>query len=333
MDTEEGPNLMSWLIDLAKGNDRKPDKIAHLQLLLSFASVHTALVRILNVLYDIMANPELVQVLEDEIHAVANSDTGWADVPYERLYKLDSVIRGSQRMSPPGAIGVKRLFQTQYTFQGGLNISKGTYVCLPALAIEHDPYFYPNPHAFNRLRSYRSYMQANEGGRETKCQPVSICHDRSDEYELRTRQEHLSWAVLCASLAVKMVMVKLLTEYDFKSLPGATRPSNLMFHESYLSRHCKRYWSGAKEKECARFSPRYCYNSNFLSHSLLRKPSRVIYDMLGQRTRRERQHQMKMVSRAGQYERTWFYNFLGTDGPSSLTASSCAGNRPVGTTR
>ena len=136
-----------------------------------------------------------------------------------------------------------------------------------------------------------------------------------------------------ASLAVKMVMVKLLTEYDFKSLPGATRPSNLMFHESYLSRHCKRYWSGAKEKECARFSPRYCYNSNFLSHSLLRKPSRVIYDMLGQRTRRERQHQMKMVSRAGQYERTWFYNFLGTDGPSSLTASSCASNRPVGTTR
>lgn len=34
-----------------------------------------------------------------------------------------------------------------------------------------------------------------------------------------------------ASLAVKMVMVKLLTEYDFKSLPGATRPSNLVFHE------------------------------------------------------------------------------------------------------
>lgn len=230
MDTEEGPNLMSWLIDLAKGNDREPAKIAHLQLLISFASVHTVLVRILNVLYDIVANPELVQDLEDEIHAIANSDTGWADAPYERLYKLDSVIRESQRMSPPGGIGVKRVFQTQYTFQDGLNIPKGTYVCLPALAIEHDPYFYPNPHVFDGLRSYRSYMEANKGGGKQNANQFRYTTTG------RTNMSFGHGKNACpgrffASLAVKMVMVKLLTEYDFKFLPGTIRPSNLMLHE------------------------------------------------------------------------------------------------------
>lgn len=54
---EEDFNVISWLVDAAKGGDRDSDTLAHVEVILALESVHTTLFRMVNVLYDIADNP------------------------------------------------------------------------------------------------------------------------------------------------------------------------------------------------------------------------------------------------------------------------------------
>ncbi|XDG06998.1 hypothetical protein ABKA04_006613 [Annulohypoxylon sp. FPYF3050] len=222
-------NVLTWLSVLAKGRDRNPESIAHVQVLIALAAVHTTVLRMVNVLYDITAaGPTLLEELREEINTAVN-EYGWEDIPYDQLYKLDSVLRESQRMSPPTVLGMKRLFKQSYTFQSGLHVSQGTYVCMPTYAIENDPEYTPNPELFDGLRSYRQIVafdkqdgKAAKGFRFTDPAPTVLnfgygktaCPGR-----------------FFAGLMLKMLFARFLTRYDCKFLPGTKRPANMMVHE------------------------------------------------------------------------------------------------------
>lgn len=227
---KEDMNVLTWLCSLAKGRDRTPDAIAHVQVLLALAAVHTTLLRMVNVLYDLtVAEAGLLEELQAEISDVAKDPNGWKHTSYDRLHKLDSVLRESQRMSPPTILGMKRLFKQNHTFQNGLHVPKGTYVCMPIYAIENDREHTPNPEAFDGLRSYRQFMEQAATGKK---------HVTGYKFSDPTPTV-LSFGygrTACpgrffASLFIKMLFVKLLTEYDFQLLPGTERPPNMMVHE------------------------------------------------------------------------------------------------------
>ncbi|KAF2187594.1 putative cytochrome P450 [Zopfia rhizophila CBS 207.26] len=229
---EDDSNVLRWLAETAKGRDRDADTLAHVEVLLALASVHTTLLRMANVLYDLTANPELFGELQAEIQAVSSNQDGWDQTSYSKLDKLDSVLRESQRMSPPTILGMKRMFQQPHTFSNGIHIPKGTYVCLSTFAIENDPAHTTNPEVFDGLRSYRLRQQ-----KESK----AVQENKNNDDRLFSSMEPtvLNFGygkTACpgryfASLVIKILFVKLLTEYDFKFLPGTGRPKNLMAHE------------------------------------------------------------------------------------------------------
>lgn len=231
-DNEDESNILCWLAATAKGKDRDPDTLAHVEVLLALASVHTTLLRMVNTLYDLAANPDYFKELQVEIDKELKSEQGWNQTSYSQLRKLDSVLRESQRMSPPTTIGMKRLFIKPYTFANGLHIPKGTYACLPTFAIENDPAHTPNPEVFDGLRSYKRRRQIWKKGNKL---------ERNDEEHQFSSAEHniLNFGYgksACpgryfASLVIKILFVKLLTEYDFKFLTGTARPNNIMAHE------------------------------------------------------------------------------------------------------
>ncbi|KAI0469890.1 putative cytochrome P450 [Xylariaceae sp. FL0804] len=193
---EEDMNINSWLVDLVKGKDRNPDTLAHVMVILALWSVHTVLLRVVNVLYDITVSLGLLDELRAEIGSVA-AGTRWG-------------------YSPPTTTGLKRLFQQPYTFRNGLQVARGTYVCLPIYYIENDPAKTPSPETFDGLR------YANRNIRFISLTPTSLnfgygkaaCPGR-----------------FFASLKPKMLLVKRLTEYNFRFLPGTGRPGNIMVHE------------------------------------------------------------------------------------------------------
>jgi ent-kaurene oxidase len=231
-DSREHTNVLSWLIDSVKGKDRNPNTLAHVMVILALASVHTVLLRIVNVLYDLTAHPEVLEELRDEIFTVAADSQGWGKSPYDRLHKLDSVLVESQRTSPPTTTGIKRLFMEEYTFTNGLRIPKGAYVCMPIYAIENDPENTANPEIFDGLRQYRA------SGRMQQEQGKAIDGNKSPQFTSPT-PTILNFGygkAACpgrffAGLEIKMVLVKLLTEYEFQFIPGTGRPSNMMLHE------------------------------------------------------------------------------------------------------
>ncbi|KAJ5921346.1 cytochrome P450 [Penicillium verhagenii] len=229
--TEEGFNVLSWMVEAAKGGDRNPDSLAHAEVLLALASVHTILVRVVNVIYDLMSHPEYIDELREEIQFV-EKDFGWADgspvQAYAQLNKLDSVIRESQRLSPPTILGMKRLFKQDYTLSTGLMIAKGTYAALPVMAIENDPEHTLSSDEYDGLRSYRKMQAAKES------------QEKWSEHEFtsidKTTLNFGYGKAACpgryfAGLVIKMIMVKLLTEYDFRFKEGSDRPRNHLVHE------------------------------------------------------------------------------------------------------
>ncbi|KAK2604178.1 hypothetical protein N8I77_007129 [Diaporthe amygdali] len=228
--SDENPddlNVLSWLTSCAKGRDRRADMIGHVMVMVALAAVHTTLLRMVNVLYDVAAAPsDLKEQLLQEIASVARG--GWHDNgnPYDALAKLDSVLRESQRISPPTTLGMKRLFKEPYRFQDGTQVEAGTYACMPVYAIENDPLTTPNPEEFDGLRAFRASREVDS--------------DKSHQYLFSSPgSDFLNFGygkTACpgrffASIAVKMVIVKALTDYEFKFLPHTQRPKNILMHE------------------------------------------------------------------------------------------------------
>lgn len=226
-DDEQHINVLSWLIDSARGRDRNASTMSHVMVILALASVHTVLLRIINVLYDLTAHPEVLCELQNEIESVSRT---WKDRPYERLQKLDSVLIESQRMSPPTITGLKRLFRASYTFQNGLHIPKGSYVCMPIYAIENDPENNPDPEVFDGLRQYRLSTKQETFGSEGKRKTLTFSSPSPTRLNFGYGRSACPGRFF-AELELKMIFVKLLSEYEFKFLPGEGRPANMMVHE------------------------------------------------------------------------------------------------------
>ncbi|KAI1183937.1 cytochrome P450 [Nemania serpens] len=226
-DNPEDLNVLSWLANLAKRGDRDADIIGHVLVMVALAAVHTTLLRMVNVLYDVVDDGEQLQAeLLDEIATVARG--GWHDHgnPYDALEKLDSVLRESQRLSPPTTLGMKRLFKVPYTFEDGTHIRAGTYTCMPVFAIENDPSTTSDPKKFDGLRAYRAAH-----GEGTRPANDYLFSSPGPDFLNFGYGKTACPGRFFASVAVKLVIVKALTDYEFKFLPGTSRPKNIIAHE------------------------------------------------------------------------------------------------------
>ncbi|OTB17447.1 hypothetical protein K445DRAFT_310865 [Daldinia sp. EC12] len=246
--TESDSNVLNWLVDTVKGADRDANTIAHVEVLLALAAVHTTLLRMVNVLYDITASG-LATELRSEIEEVASRSEAWGKSSYDNLHKLDSVLSESQRMSPPTTLGMKRIFREDYTFQNGLHIPKGTYTAMPIYAIENDPAHTSNPETFDGLRKYRLMLEhgAFDGSDGDEGRKFRFSTPSRTVLNFGYGR-HACPGRYFASLVLKILFTKLLTEYEFDFLSGSERPKNLLAHEFLFTAPWQRMLIRKKEK-------------------------------------------------------------------------------------
>jgi cytochrome P450 len=94
--------VLKWMVGMAEtANEADPAKIAHRQLLLSLASIHTTGMATTHTIYDLAANPEYIPVMLEEVENVLIKDGGWAKQTLNKFKKLDSLMKESQRLNPP----------------------------------------------------------------------------------------------------------------------------------------------------------------------------------------------------------------------------------------
>ena len=98
---EKSDNLLQWMMDCAVGEEGNAGRLAHLELLISLASIHTTQMAVVHVLYDLAARPEYIEPLREEIDLVLKEDDGLQKNTFHKLRKLDSFMAESQRFNPP----------------------------------------------------------------------------------------------------------------------------------------------------------------------------------------------------------------------------------------
>jgi cytochrome P450 len=98
----EKPNdFLQWLIDGAKPEEGAVNDLVHRQLLVSLGSIHTTSMMCTHFFFDLCAHPEYLEPLREEMSSVLREDCGFKKTTLNRLRKLDSFLRESQRMNPP----------------------------------------------------------------------------------------------------------------------------------------------------------------------------------------------------------------------------------------
>lgn len=95
-------DVVQWMIDNAQGRDKDPRELTHKVLFLGLASMSSSTMAIVHALYDLCAMPQYLEPLREEIRAALLKEGGWNLATVQRLKKLDSFLKESQRVNHPG---------------------------------------------------------------------------------------------------------------------------------------------------------------------------------------------------------------------------------------
>jgi cytochrome P450 len=220
----EQATLLSWMMDTATGKEATPDHLAHLEIVISLASIHTSQMNAVHVLYDLAAHPQYLSALREEILEAANTPGGWNKTSYSKLRKLDSFLKESQRLNPPSVLSMHRVMQRDHILSDGTKLPKGAHVAMPVNAIQNDAEVLEGSSDFDPFR----YSKLRENPQRSHLHQFAT----TDATHLNFGHGKYSCpGRFFAALEIKTILVLLIMNYDFKLVVEGKRPENLTAHE------------------------------------------------------------------------------------------------------
>jgi cytochrome P450 len=220
---DDKPNdMLMWLMSEAKGVERSVEGLARRLLTVNFAAIHSTSLTFTQVLYRLLANPEYVEPLRQEVDAVIKEE-GWTKAGIDKMHKIDSFLRETQRIDGLGLLAVSRLALRPFTFSNGVTVPAGTLVSIPASTTHTDERIYPNPDEFDGFRFAKLRESGEEDTMTSRYQTVS------------TSSEHLAFGIgrhtcpgrFFAVNEVKALFAHIVSTYDVKFEEGKGVPREL----------------------------------------------------------------------------------------------------------
>jgi cytochrome P450 len=253
---EEFKDFTTWHIggmaDYPDAAERTPQRIASRLMLVNFAAIHTSTFTATNVLFDIFSSPQadsIVAELREEIEqTLAVSDGKWDKNAVARLFKTDSAIRESLRVSTFMSHGMDRLVVDPkgVTMTDGLHLPQGTRISTSTYSIHHDNDIYPNANTYDAFRFSRAREESlasieeaeilNELGEKDfskvlESKNLSIV-TTSETFLPFGHGRHACPGRFFAATEIKLLLAYILMNYDVK--PMETRPPNVFMGGSIL---------------------------------------------------------------------------------------------------
>ncbi len=102
-DEAKPEDLLQWMTDSAEGADWQPERLVHKILFLCLASIHTSTMSACHVLFDLCQHPEYVKILRQEIEQAILDEGGLKSTAINKMRRLDSFLKESQRLNHPGS--------------------------------------------------------------------------------------------------------------------------------------------------------------------------------------------------------------------------------------
>lgn len=222
---QKSDDLIQWLLDaLPEGEKRDYHAQAELQLILSAASIHTTNNLLVDCVYDLAANPEVVDELREEaISVLENGVTdGWARKDsMAKLKKLDSFMKEVQRVSGNVTSFIRKVRQP-ISLSDGTYLPAGTKLLAPQCGFSQDERYFPNAKAFDALRFFRMRQRSDDDA--NRFQFTSI----SDTNMNFGAGKHACPGRFFAGNEIKMILAYFLINFDIRLKEGESRPKAMM---------------------------------------------------------------------------------------------------------
>nr|A0A1B4XBJ9.1 RecName: Full=Cytochrome P450 monooxygenase sdnB; AltName: Full=Sordarin/hypoxysordarin biosynthesis cluster protein B [Sordaria araneosa]BAV32146.1 cytochrome P450 monooxygenase [Sordaria araneosa] len=223
-------NMVGWMLDNAPDKQYVLDHLPILILIILVPAAHTTAMGISNLLFHLCEYPEWGAKLLKEINDVNNEFGPIGErLPAKdwvtKLDLLDSFFNESQRLSQPLSITPNRYAVEDFTFKDGLHIPKGALLGWVSIHNQIDPKIAPDPDTFDPLRSYRKrQVSAEENAKHLAGQP-SLENLTFGYGSQACPGRNIAITVL------KMILSRILRDYEFKFGDGQARPQNIYLLE------------------------------------------------------------------------------------------------------
>ncbi|POS72957.1 hypothetical protein DHEL01_v208647 [Diaporthe helianthi] len=225
--------LLTWMIDHGTDKEASIPEMAARQCVLTLASIHTTSLSVSNVLFDLCVYPQWFPVLRQEIDDVirAHGKIGEGKLSHKqwlsKLEKMDSFIVEDQRINPPILLNPQRIALVPITLKDGTKIPAGARIAWAGHHHANDPATTANPQEFDPLRSYRK-RHSNNGANMNK-----YTAGQTDSNSLSFGYGGQSCPGRYFAVAeIKMILMRLLLEFEFKYPEGASRPKVMFADEN-----------------------------------------------------------------------------------------------------
>ncbi|KAI0280021.1 cytochrome P450 [Russula aff. rugulosa BPL654] len=218
-DWDDKPNdLLMWLMTEATGVERSVEGFARRLLVINFAAIHTTSATVTQVLYRLLTNPEYLEPLREEVDAVIREE-GWTKAGMDKMYRIDSFLRETQRLDGIAVLPVTRLALRPFTFSNGVTVPAGTIVAIPASSTHTDERNHSNPDKFDGFR-FAKLREIEGHTAATKYQSVST----STEFLAFGLGRHPCPGRFFAVNEIKGLFAYIIATYDIKFEEGKSTP-------------------------------------------------------------------------------------------------------------
>ncbi|KAH6915699.1 cytochrome P450 [Coprinopsis sp. MPI-PUGE-AT-0042] len=209
-------DFLMWLIEDAKGEETTEKALSNRILVLNFAAIHTSTMTFTQALYDLAAHPEYAETLRQEVQS-AVSEEGWSKGAVDKMQKLDSFIKESQRLRPMANVLMNRVVMNDYTFGNGVTLPKGSTIAVDLTDMHMSP-DYDNAKEFDPWRFYK--IQTETGKRSDMTTTTS-------DFLAFGHGRHACPGRFFAAVEIKLMMAYLVLNYDVKCEQDGVRPKDM----------------------------------------------------------------------------------------------------------
>ncbi|KAJ7333990.1 cytochrome P450 [Mycena albidolilacea] len=219
------PNdLISWLLEIAVGEQRTTEDLTLRILAINMAAIHTSSMAFTHALFDLTTHPEHFLPMREEAERVVREE-GWTKAALNNMPKIDSFLRESQRLNPGGSLVMQRRVVSKdgFRFSDGTVLPHGAFMSIPSRAVHYDTSNYENAATFDGFRFERERV-------EHMAQHEPSEQDIFKRHMISVAPDHLPFGTgkhacpgrFFAATELKAMLAHLVIKYD----PPLRKPTN-----------------------------------------------------------------------------------------------------------
>ncbi|KAI0570397.1 CypX Cytochrome P450 [Pyrenophora tritici-repentis] len=214
---QEPDDMLQWMITRGRGKDSIND-ITAFQLSLIFAAIHTTSMTVTSIMHTLAVTPEYVDPLREEIRNVmANNDGIITSRALQQMEKVDSYMKEVLRVYPTAITAFTRRVLKGITLSNGQYIPPGVTIEVPSAAVYLDEKNYPSADEFDGFRAYK--LRASGKAADIARNQFVTANETNLNFGYGA---HACPGRFFAANEIKMVLVRLILEYDVKMPNGET---------------------------------------------------------------------------------------------------------------